>query len=200
MRRISIHRPNAKVRNPGRHIRALRRSADEFDGYYPLEPEYWSRARWKIPVLDRLVSPPTTTLEIQRQCAQCLVDAATHLVRAKPPELSHTLVSLAITWPDMFGSDFLVAFEPKPYREQPDRDPYWYKRTEFTTPRSLARELGLQVPDFFKEQGWTEIVRQDVDIDPIEGEVWNFYESWFDDLRDTGKSSGERVIWQFQQH
>lgn len=60
MRRISINRPKEKVRGIKRRLRVLDKWADSFEGYFPSEyahEKYWN---WKLPVLDRLVGPPTT--------------------------------------------------------------------------------------------------------------------------------------------
>lgn len=84
LRRISPHRPHARFRNPARRLRALRRWAAGFGGDFPAEHAELPCFAWKIPVLDRLVRPPTTTPALQAGCAQCLIDAAGHLARARP--------------------------------------------------------------------------------------------------------------------
>lgn len=59
MRKLSINRPNEKLRNPNRHIKALEVWAFNFKGYYPVRPEerYVNFIFW---TLDRLIQGPNS--------------------------------------------------------------------------------------------------------------------------------------------
>ena len=172
MRRISVHRPTAKVRNPGRRLRALRHWAESFAGRFPVKHAGQRYMNWKIPVLDRLVRPPTTTPAIQAQCAQCLIDAAAHIVRAKPVGLADTRVVAVIDLPDMFGSEVCVFFDERYFQTFTDRTSDYQRWTPLPNARNLIEEMALRLPDGFAVTGFAEVIRDEETGEASEGEVW----------------------------
>lgn len=146
MRRLSIHRPKAKVRNPARHLRALRAWAESAKGKYPSRTED-KYVNWKIPVLDRLVNPPTAKPEWQVQALESLLTAARHFVEGKPEsQQGKSWVAVLVVFPKMWSSEVTVFF---------DRDYYksFLVGDEKITDRSLCREMGLTVPSGMIEVG-----------------------------------------------
>lgn len=146
MRRLSIHRPRAKVRNPGRHLRALRAWAESAKGKYPSRTED-KYVNWKIPVLDRLVEPPTTKPEWQSQALESLLIAACHFVEAKPEaEKDRSWVAVLVRFPNMWASEVTVFFDQKYYESFLGSD-------ESMAHRSLCNEMALVVPPCMTEVG-----------------------------------------------
>jgi len=172
VRRISVDNPNAKVRNPARHVRALRDWAEGFAGNFPAEHAGLRNFKWKIPVLDRLVRPPTATAAIQAQCAQCLIDAAAHVAAAKPADLAQARVVAFIDLPDMFGSEVCVFFGEAYFRSFTDRDTDYQRWTPLPKGRSLVEEMGLRLPDGFVVLGFAEVIHDEETGETCEGEVW----------------------------
>jgi hypothetical protein len=172
MRRISVHRPDAKVRNPAGQVRALRHWAESFAGYFPVEHAAQRYMNWKIPVLDRLVRPPTTTPAIQAQCAQCLIDAAAHVALAKPADMAHARTVAIIDLPDMFGSEVCVFFDEPYFQSFADRTSEWQRWTPLSKSRNLIEQMGLRLPDGLVVAGFAEMIRDEETGEASEGEVW----------------------------
>jgi hypothetical protein len=146
MRRLSIYRANAKVRNPARHLRALRKWADSAKGQYPSRTgdKY---INWKIPVLDRLVEPPTTKPEWQAQALESLLIAARHFIEAKPEaEQGRSWVAVLVRYPNMWASEVTVFFDREYYES-------FLVGDESMAHRSLCREMALDLPPGMMEVG-----------------------------------------------
>lgn len=145
MRRISFSRPKEKVRGAKRRLKALDAWADEFEGYFPSE---WSSERYldyKIPVLDRLVDPPTTNNEWQTQAVRAMFKALKNLNEAKPSEYSKVQIDLVLTWPDLHGSRIIVFFDEAYHHEFYEKDDEWQKRI----PEEIGKEgTPFEVPDY----------------------------------------------------
>ncbi|SDU21116.1 DUF3916 domain-containing protein [Halopseudomonas salegens] len=128
MRRISFSRPKEKVRGATRRLKALDEWADQFEGYFPAE---WSGQRYldyRIPVLDRLVDPPTTKPEWQAQAVRAMFRALKNLNDAKPDTHSRVQIDLILTWPDLHGSTIIVFFDDAYRKGFYDKDDEWQKR------------------------------------------------------------------------
>ena len=82
-RRINVTKRQPKIRGIKRRLQALDYWANSFRGYFPVkcDDRYWN---YKIPALDILVNRPTTTTKIQRRCTKALIEAAHHLLAARP--------------------------------------------------------------------------------------------------------------------
>ncbi len=148
MRRLSLYRHKAKVRNPGRHLRALRAWAESAKGKYPSRTGDKYR-HWKIPVLDRLVEPPTAKPEWQAHALESLLIAARHFVEAKPEaENGQSWVAVLAPFPGMWPSEVTVFFDREYYAA--------LLRADGTMKdRSLCKEMGLEVPPGMIEVGST---------------------------------------------
>lgn len=128
MRRISLNRPKEKVRGAKRRLKALAGWADSFEGHFPSE---WSNERYvdyKIPVLDRLVDPPTTKKHWQEQAVEAMFIALKNLSDAKPVEHSEARVDLILTWPDLSGSRIIVFFDKAYHQGFYTKDDEWQNR------------------------------------------------------------------------
>lgn len=146
MRRLSVHRPKAKVRNPARHLRALRAWAESAKGRYPSRTEE-KYVNWKIPVLDRLVDAPTAKQEWQAQALESLLVAARHFVAAKPEgENGRSWVAVLVAFPNMWSSEITVFFDREYYEGFLGADDQMKNR-------SLCKEMGLAVPGGMVEVG-----------------------------------------------
>ncbi len=153
-RRISIHRPNAKVRGVKRRLRALDKWAESFAGHIPyLDDRYHN---YKIPVLDRLVEGPTATSETQKAALKSLLKAAAHLAknnRARDWQTGEIVkpeyyrVAVLMNLPDMFSSEVTVFY---------DRDYYntFYRDGRVDEGMNKPSELfGIELPNGFVECG-----------------------------------------------
>ena len=153
-------------------MRALRRWAKSFAGYFPTEHATQRYMNWKIPVLDRLVRPATTTAAIQAHCAQCLIDAAAFVAEAKPVELAQARAVAIIDLPDMFGSEVCVFFDENYFQSFTDRTTDWQRWTLLPKARNVIDEMGLLLPDTFVAVAFAEVIRDQETGDVREGEVW----------------------------
>lgn len=156
MRRRSFHRPYAKVRNPARHLRSLRKWANKFEGWFPESDgtKYWHH---KIPVLDRLVDPPRAQLEWQAQALDSLFVVARHLLATKPKNMTgRAWVAVMATYPAMWSSEVTVFY---------DRDYYlsFLNHTRPITDHTLSGILGVNVPEGLVESGGIVIYPPDPD-------------------------------------
>lgn len=153
VRSINISSRYPKIRGIKRRLDALNRWSNSFAGYFPVE--YCDRKYWncKIPVLDILVNPPTTTRKIQARCACCLIQAANHLLKARPLEFSTTKVTALITYPNMFGSEICVFLAPDYF------DSFFNRNNKYESliparKLSLTTKLGIELPLTFTEMSF----------------------------------------------
>lgn len=152
--------PMKKLRNPARHIRSLENWSRSFDGFFPT-PDMAYKGQWheKIPVFQKVVSPPRTNPNLQKQCTQILIDAAIKLRSARPRELVDAKIYAFLTFPDMFYSMIEVAFEPNPHLffntekhlERRGNDSYWSEYFDVISDRIGGMEL--RVPGGFNVLG-----------------------------------------------
>ncbi len=170
MRRLSVHRPTAKVRNPDRHLRRLRAWAESAVGYYPARPEGGDYLNWKIPVLDRLVDPPTARREWQVEAVAGLLLAAGHYMAAKPAsEQGRSWVAVLITLPNLWFSELAIFFDPMSYEPFTLAD-------EALGHRSLCGELGIALPPGLVEVGRQLSWASDDETGEAVGECWTIGE------------------------
>lgn len=172
MRRISLNRPKEKVRGAERRLKALDKWVDQFDGYFPSE---WSGERYldyKIPVLDRLVDPPTTRKLWQARAIQAMFRAYEHLISAKPSEYDEVSVDLILTWPNLHGSRIIVFFDESYHHGFYEKDDEWQKRI----PEPIGEEgLPFDVP---KGINISRIKFMNRDYDDEETTEW-YTTSWY---------------------
>ncbi|OUS29195.1 hypothetical protein A9Q99_08760 [Gammaproteobacteria bacterium 45_16_T64] len=173
MRRMSVNRPKEKVRGVERRLRVLDRWADSFKGCFPIEhsnQQYWN---WKLPVLDRLVGPPTTNDDIQSHCTKALLRAAAYLSEAKPKECEGAVIAVLITYPQMFASEICVFFDREYFESFFKRDGEWQSVTPVDK-LPLSNTLNFNIPSSFSETGYIHKTK-----DEWEGEVTLFEEEWW---------------------
>src|SRR5262245_2745556 len=110
MRRLDL-RPSKKLRNPGRHLRALARWPQRIVSHLPtgahLEEQIRTgRGFWnfKIPVFEKLSDPPHATPATQCACIATLFAAAEAVERA-PNRPRNTRIACLVTTPFLFQSE-----------------------------------------------------------------------------------------------
>lgn len=146
MRRVSIHRAYAKVRGLKRHINALDQWAQNADTWNPEVSEhddFWHR---RIPVLDRLVNPPTTTYRIQRQAINALLLAAQKL-SDKLKDRPECRIAVLLTLPDLFQSEITVFFDQDYYKT------FYYQQDLLPDTQKPSKLFNLELPPSFVELG-----------------------------------------------
>jgi len=113
----------------------------------------------RIPVFQKVVAPPHTSAELQKQCAQLLIDAATRLRHARLRERENDRIYAFMTIPDMFDSFVEVSSKPNPnlffnreeLSERQGDDADWSEHFELSSNRVEGWDLA--VPDGFKVLG-----------------------------------------------
>ncbi len=154
-RQINAGPRQKKLRGIPRRLRALKTWASRFNGYFPSQEElhgqrYWN---WKIPVHWGLVEGRYTNSEIQKECAQSLINACSSLIKAKPEWARAYRVTCCICIPNMFASELCIYLDEAYYQNHtaPLKTEYGYQ--ELIEGRSLAAEWGRSLPPHVKEKG-----------------------------------------------
>ncbi|MGY4639557.1 DUF3916 domain-containing protein [Pseudomonas sp. TE24901] len=190
MRRLSL--TDKKLRNIPRHLRALTRWADNFEGCFyeelPPRPDF---VNIRIPVIENLVEGKQTTSEILAHCAQQLIIVAGHLLEARSDNDPECWVVACIMVPNMFSSRVCVYTDKARHLGHTQPFNYDYFRQTRITGRSLASEWRLTVPPGLHEVGF-HFVHEDEKGNVFESEHWYFGEVSTND-EDPG---GER--WKYQ--
>ncbi|MFL1550624.1 DUF3916 domain-containing protein [Pseudomonas sp. D47] len=190
MRRLSL--TNKKLRNIPRHLRALTRWANSFEGCFyealPPQPDYVTE---RIPVIENLVEGKQTTPEIQAHCAQQLINVSGHLLEARPDDAPEYWVVACVVVPDMFSSRVCVYTDKARYLGHTQPFDYDHFRQTRITGRSLSSEWNLTIPSGLHEVGF-HFTHENEDGDIFESEHWYFGEVSTTD-EDPG---GER--WKYQ--
>lgn len=112
MRRLDLH-PKRKLRNPERHLRALKlwqntAHLNFLEGIHPHDiDQYWNI---KLPVYAKLCNPPHTTPAIQRACVEALTGVAQNIRAHRIVDRSYRLAILLET-PSMFSSEVTLFFD-----------------------------------------------------------------------------------------
>ena len=147
MRRLSIHRPKAKVRNPDRHIKSLKKWASGFEGYYP-ENTGQRYVNFKIWTLDRLIEGPQSKHEWKQAALNQLIVSAKNLISSKPEkEKNKSWVAILLCYPNLWSSEVTVFFDKAYYESfQPKKD--------FIND-SICKRYEIELPPEFIELGYT---------------------------------------------
>jgi len=167
------------VRNAEKHLKAVEDWAAGFAGFFPAPGDrYRPCDHWHVPVDQRLVDPPNARPEHQRRVLQAMIDAARHLVAARPKNRTKEKVYILTRWPDLFMAEVGVFLDPAYGRHFECRA----HRYQTWTPldrrrRSLVRDLGLVLPTGWRERGYHERQEDPDDEEPggirvFESEVW----------------------------
>lgn len=147
MRRLSIHRPDAKVRGIKRRLRALDRWASGLSDI-ALPSENQRFLNFKIPVLDRLICPPTTTGGIQKRAFESLLKGAVSLAdSARASKHAYYRTAVLLVLPDMFQSEVTVFFDSEYY------DSFCYKTALLSDKEAPSRLFNVDIPEGFIELG-----------------------------------------------
>lgn len=141
--RLQFMASKSKLRGVPRRLRTLRRWADSFEGWFPgdhdLRVDGGGRLCWyqKVPVDWRLGQ----SQRLRSASAQCVLDAGSNLLSARPSTVSHDAGALIGSTSHIFGSEVFVYAEPVELEGEPILD------------RSLAHDWGLRIPPNLVEYG-----------------------------------------------
>lgn len=148
MRSISIHRAFAKVRGVPRRLAALHHWAQAFADYQPAPKPEQQFQHWKIPVLDRLVDPPTSQHKIQKQAIQSLLLAADHLAKnASSSGLPYCRAAVLLTLPYLHQSEVTLFFDKDYYQG------FYYQQDLLPKAQKPSQVYRLSLPAGFVELG-----------------------------------------------
>ena len=160
-RRLDLH-PRKKLRNPGRHLRALTAWASDPCRWLPENKtlEAWGAEYWhcKVPIYDKLVSSRDTTPAIRKAVAQSLLDAAGNVSKAVALRRKSRVACL-IDPENLFGSEVTIFFDDRYFQTFLPPSAYETTRgatfTISTKPASmeLVQAWGLTVPKGFVDFG-----------------------------------------------
>lgn len=143
MRQISFDRPKAKVRGSKRRLKALDEWSESFDEFIP---EEWCDEKYvdfRIPVLDRLLDPPTTTPEWQKRVLAAFFRALQGLHKSCPEKYKDVPVDLIIHWPDLSSTSIILFFDKNYHEDFYERDGEWQKRI----PEKIeAKDIPFDIP------------------------------------------------------
>jgi len=124
MRRLDLH-PRRKLRNPGRHLRALARWPERIVEQLPTQAAVDGERFWnfKVPVFSKLVEPPHATPETQRACIAAIFAAAEAVERSvRRPQGCR--VACLVSTPSLFNSEVTLFFDDGYFRTfLPEEDP-----------------------------------------------------------------------------
>jgi hypothetical protein len=170
----------AKLRGIPRRLRTLQRWAEQFVGFFPDQKSlaecrsYWN---WKIPVHWALVEGKQTSVEIQRQCAQRLIDACHSMIAAKPAWAEYFRVTCLISLPDMHSSELCIYLDEGYFLEQVGNSSNDDGEQVRIDGRSLAKEWQLLLPEDMSEHGvlWRYDKSPDLDQHYV-SEHWHYGE------------------------
>ncbi len=169
-----------KLRGVPRRLRALKRWAEEFSGHFPsttelaLADQYYN---WKVPVDLNLVEGAGTSREIQRVCAQALVDACGKLLKSKPVSARGVRVTCVVCLPDMFTSEVCIYLDENYFSGYTTPCSSKHGTCTHIVGRRLSEEWGLHLPQSMGELGVALDYRGFDDKDHwFVGERWYFGE------------------------
>ncbi|MGV3523467.1 MAG: DUF3916 domain-containing protein [Candidatus Sericytochromatia bacterium] len=168
---MSIHRPDAKLRGIPRHLRSLEKWAEGADRWHPQPYEqhlpYW---HCKIPVLDRLLEPPTTSPKLQGQVICLLLRAATKLAaQGQASEWPYYRVAVLLTLPYLFQSEVTVFFAESYYRG------FYHQQHLLPDSEKPSKRFAFDLPPGFVELG----TLVEWESETAEGEIMKCSEQWW---------------------
>jgi hypothetical protein len=191
IRRLALDE-TSRVRNPGRHIKALQLWANRFQDWFPPKPDWNPVEHWHPPIDQRLTRPATTSPAIQRQVAAALLAAAANLLAAKPCKHERAVVAALLDTPDLFGSEVQVFFD-EAYFQRFTADDVVRTWSALPANRSLAGEMGFSVPHGLFELGFhCRVLINEPDAalrEYYEHEVW-----WYPDRLPAPSANGLRTV------
>lgn len=129
MRRLDLH-PDRKLRNPGRHLRALARWPERIVAHIPTADQLEGQRYWnfKVPVFAKLVEGRHATDEARAACLAAIFAAAEAIERSDRRPAGCRIACL-VTTPFMFESEVTIFPDEDYFRSfLPVKET---KRTEF---------------------------------------------------------------------
>ena len=176
--RRQVHVRQKKLRGIPRRLRSLRKWAEGFKGHFPKKdeldqnPQY---SNWKIPSHWGLVEGKYTNLEIQRQCAQLLIDACGSLIAARPDWAAAYRVTCCICLPDLHTSELCIYIDEDYFRSKTEAASNEYGFQAPIENRTLATDWSLSLPNGVEELGvlWRYDTSPDVE-DHYVSEHWMY--------------------------
>jgi hypothetical protein len=167
MRRLDL-RPDRKLRNPQRHLRALARWPERIVHQLPTSEDlaasrFWN---WKIPVYSKVVEGRYATPEAQRAVIAALF-AAAHAVETSPARPANCRTACLITTPFLFESevtlfsdeDYFRSFLPVADTMRTDFDGGWIEASP-ADPSGLSAILP-PAPAGLRFHGGTNLLQHD---------------------------------------
>lgn len=111
MRRLDL-RPQKRLRNPARHLRALARWPARIVDQLPTADVLAGERFWnfKLPVFSKLVEPPHATAETQRACLAAIFASAGALEHS-PRRPRDCRIACLVTTPSLFQSEVTLFFD-----------------------------------------------------------------------------------------
>lgn len=188
MRRLDLQ-PLRKLRNPARHLRALKKWQDTIHGTFQngLHPhdcdKYWNI---KLPVYAKLCNPPHTTPDLQRACVDALITAAQNIRALSKIDRPYRLAILIET-PCLFSSEVTLFFDA-------DCLASFYPPTQFEVTENIAGQtrtlapqmeqygaLNLVIPPEFEFSGGYGVIEEDWEGPRVHRNHWLIVERvWLD--------------------
>jgi len=148
---------NRHIPNRVRSIKSLRNWSAGFAGRFPSgkelaeNPHYWNH---KVPFLcSTWIEGERAAPELQRECAQLLIDACARLIRAKPSNSENLRVTCCIAIPDAFSSELCIYLEESYFLGHTKPQKNEFGEVIALNGRSLAEEWRLQLSEGVLEHG-----------------------------------------------
>lgn len=135
---------------------SLRKWAAGFSGRFPSAREFAGNSRYwneKVATDHCLLEGPTATHGAQRECAQLLIDACAHLIRAKPRGRPDMRVTCCVSIPDLWSSEICVYLDEAYFAGHAVPSSHERGKVSLIGNRSLAQEWGLLLPPGVFERG-----------------------------------------------
>lgn len=168
-RRLDLH-PARRIRNPGRHLRALARWPDRIADLLPdagmlAGERFWN---FKAQVYAKLVEPPHATPDAQRACIAAIFAAAA-AIEASPRRPPGLRVACLVTTPFLFDSevtlfpdeDYFRSFLPRAGSRRAQHACGWIESSP-ADPAAIADILPPSPPGL-QAFGGTDLVEFDVE-------------------------------------
>lgn len=133
---------------------------------FPREGDFW---HLHLPVPPVFIDSKATPFSVRRLCVQTLIDRAQYLAAIAPKGKYQNRVVVAITLPDLRGSQIIVFFGEDYFSKFLYRNTAAYCWTPIEQ-KSLVRRWALSLPAEFSEQGYHEAIE---DEDGIQNsQIW----------------------------
>ncbi|WP_027409374.1 DUF3916 domain-containing protein [Anoxybacteroides tepidamans] len=159
-----------KLRGLKRKIRNMIQRIEQETAMFPMDfyNGYW---HFHVPVAQNFISSSKTPYGIKQLCIQTLLARAEHLIKIRPDTSEKARVVVAITLPDLSGSQMIVFYGDSHFEGFFDRNDEFQKWSPLSKERNFEREWGINIPDNMSVLGFKEQIN-DGDGDIFEQEIW----------------------------